>query len=595
MQLSPLPDLASNRRLTLTALGVTLLVGLVLALHDNDLAKALGDTDDAMRLVLVRDLLAGHGWWDQLVPRLQPPVGSYMHWSRLVDGGLAAMTWTFARVMSPASAELATRLVWPIAWIFPAVLSALLIARRLGGRAAVFACAVLLATNVQLYSQFRPGRVDHHNVQIAMALIAAACALAGERRVQWAAAAGAASALGLCVGIEALAFQAIIGASFALRAAIDPSENARPARAYGLALAGVSLALFAIQTPPWRWALSVCDAIGLNLLAALVVGGAGLAGISTAFGPSGAFAALGLRGRMASLAGLGVIAGGAYLALDPQCIHGPFAAVDPRMNGFWFSHIRELQSWGQMLGQDAGVAVRSIVMAVLGLGSALVLLARDGRRPTAPTLTIAACVALAAFAAANALRMQDYAYWFGMPTLAAAVAFIGARYLRELLLPTLAATLAASPVCIGVALTALVEFAPKPAVATTEGVDEHCFDTANYAKLARLPAGVTLAEIDLGPFILANTPHAVLAAPYHRMSWGILAAHDAQNAPAPAAEAKVRALRVRYLVECPGNPLRVGPRSLEADLRDGRVPAWLRPLSGPRDTLKIYQVLPAAP
>ena len=586
MQLSPLPDLASGRRLIWTALGVTLFVSAVLAWHDADLGKALGDTDDAMRLVLVRDLMAGRGWWDQLVPSLQPPLGSTMHWSRLVDGGLAAMTWVFGRFLSSQGAETATRLVWPLMWIFPAVLSALAIARGLAGRTAVFACAVLLATNIQLYTQFRPGRVDHHNIQIAMALIAAACALARSDRVRWAALAGAAAGLGLAVGIEALAFQALIGASFALRAVLKPEEDARPATAYALALVAATLVFYAIQTPPWRWSLSVCDAIGFNLVTAIVIGGLGLAALTRLGGGPG------LTWRLVALGGVGALAAVAYLALDPACIHGPFAAVDPRMGPFWFSHIRELQSWSQMLGQNPGVAVRSITMALLAVGAGGVLLFRERPRPRLDTLLVCACVGLAAVAAAQALRMQDYAFWFGVPTLAAAIAVVAERYLGGLLLPTLAATMAASPICVGVLFTALVSLVSKPATAADRGVDERCFDTAIYAPLAALPRGVVLAEIDLGPFILANAGDPVLAAPYHRMSWGILAAHDAEGAPAAVAEGKLRALNVSYVIECPANPLRVRPSGLEGDIRAGRVPGWLQPLSKPGETLMIYRVLP---
>src|SRR5690349_7387974 len=48
-------------------------------------------TDDAMRLVEVRDLLAGQSWFDLVQHRLDPPAGSPMHWSRLIDAPLAAM------------------------------------------------------------------------------------------------------------------------------------------------------------------------------------------------------------------------------------------------------------------------------------------------------------------------------------------------------------------------------------------------------------------------------------------------------------------------------------------------------------------------
>ena len=39
---------------------------------------------------------------------------------------------------------------------------------------------------------------------------------------------------------------------------------------------------------------------------------------------------------------------------------------------------------------------------------------------------------------------------------------------------------------------------------------------------ATLQPGLVLSEIDLGPYILARTPHSVLNAPYHRMSFSPL-------------------------------------------------------------------------
>jgi len=42
-------------------------------------------TDDAMRLVEVRDLLGGQSWFDLTQYRLAPPEGVRMHWSRLID------------------------------------------------------------------------------------------------------------------------------------------------------------------------------------------------------------------------------------------------------------------------------------------------------------------------------------------------------------------------------------------------------------------------------------------------------------------------------------------------------------------------------
>jgi len=591
MALSPLPDIGSNRRLGWAALVVTLIIAALLIWRDNDTARALGDTDDAMRLVMVRDLLHGRGWYDQWIGRLQPPQGIYMHWSRLLDGVLAGLIWLFERVMSPQGAEQAVRLIWPLAWIFPAVTCGLLIARSLAGRPAVFVAAVLLATNIQLYVQFRPGRVDHHNIQITMALVAAACSLASAHRRRWAAVGGIAAALGLAIGIEALAFQGLIGASYAFRFARNPDE-AKPARAYGLALAIAAAAFYMIQTPPWRWSMSFCDEIAWNLVAALVVAGLGLAAAAHWAGRYTTPV------RIGALAAVGALAAGVYLIADPQCIHGPFGAVDPRLLPFWFDKIQELQSWGQLMSHDRNSAMRVIVMTAMALISAAYLLVRQRLQPQAATLLAVALVVVAGWAAAHAYRMQDYIYWFGIPVLAAAISLAAEVRLKGLMLPTLTAAIVLSPVCVAAAIIGLSDLAPggkARAAAGRPAPPDHCYDIATYRPLAALPPGVVLGEIDLGPFILAETKDSVLAAPYHRMSWGILAAHEAEAAKPADAEAKVRALRVDYVVECPANPLRVGGDSFEAGLRKGAVPGWLTKVSAPGDVLQIYRVLPAAP
>ena len=51
-----------------------------------------------------------------------------------------------------------------------------------------------------------------------------------------------------------------------------------------------------------------------------------------------------------------------------------------------------------------------------------------------------------------------------------------------------------------------------------------CTRNDAYGALTNLPRGVVAAEINYGPYALALTPHTVLAAPYHRIHGGIVAA-----------------------------------------------------------------------
>ena len=564
--------------------GAALLVTLVTAAgflaQAHQLSRTLGDTDDAMRLVLVRDLLGGKGWYDQLVTRLQPPAGTVMHWSRLLDAGLAGALWLARLGLPPAEAELAVRTFWPMAWILPAAAASLGLARSLGGPRAVLAAAILLIANRWAFVQFQPGRIDHHNVQITLTLAAAAFSIAGGGRLWTAMLAGAASALALAIGVESLVFHAIIGLGWAL-ALIQEPGRAKSVRAYGLTLALLTAGLFLVQTPPARWGLSVCDALGWSLTAGIVVAGTGLAAVAS------------LHASRAVQFGLlflvGISAAALYLALDPACIRGPFAAVDPRLRPFWFDGIEELKPWPALLRDNRTAALRICAIGLMGLASVGVLIRRCKGRMAAPLFTSAACVLVAMGATFQAFRMEDYAFGFGLPALAGAVAVLcegrGA-------VTFVAVTLVVSPASLGAAAGwALARWSPARSPAPS--ANARCYDTDVYGPLAAAPTGLVLADINLGPFILAQTADPVLAAPYHRMNWGILAAHQALGAGPDKAERQVRRLGVRYIVEC-GALTRVGPGSFEAALRQGWTPAWLQPLSGAGAVLQIYRVEPAA-
>src|SRR4051794_12660358 len=62
----------------------------------------LGDTDDNMRMMQVRGLLHGQGWFDLRQHRL---AGSNIHWSRLVDLPIAGLILLLRPLIGGAGAE----------------------------------------------------------------------------------------------------------------------------------------------------------------------------------------------------------------------------------------------------------------------------------------------------------------------------------------------------------------------------------------------------------------------------------------------------------------------------------------------------------
>ena len=57
-----------------------------------------GDNDSLLRLVQIRDLIGGQGWFDLHQYRMGPDGGFVMHWSRLVDAPIAAIMLAVAAV-----------------------------------------------------------------------------------------------------------------------------------------------------------------------------------------------------------------------------------------------------------------------------------------------------------------------------------------------------------------------------------------------------------------------------------------------------------------------------------------------------------------
>jgi hypothetical protein len=615
MRLSRAPDLGAPSRMAIAALVATLVAVVILSVRDNaHMALTLGDTDDAMRVVLMRELMAGTGWYDQLMMRLQPPLGLQMHWSRLIDGGMAALNGLFGLFVTGARAEYATRFVWPMLWIAPAVFSSLVVARRLAGGAAVFACAILLLTDLALYLQFRPGRVDHHGVQIALCLVAFAGAAWGSVRA--AAIAGVAIGLGLAIGLEAAVFEVAVAAFFPLCFLFDRDEKGRRLQAFAIAFGLATVGFFLIQTPPWRWTAVACDAIAANLVAGVAVGCAGL--IATVRVTKDRD----WRWKLGALALTGAAAAGTYVGLNPHCLAGPFADVDPALKGFWLQWVQEIRSIPRIWPRDHATPITLMAPCVFG-AIAWLWLGVDNNRRVDPVWILAGLVlAAASFAGFSAIRMATYANWVAMPIIAAAVTDLVDRYAKGWMVVLAVAAIAATPLY---AATGVVELdkrfhlfgltesqkaaakaapkaAPKPAPKAKAAPrrpgprGDVCFRQAAFAELARLPPGLVAAEIDLGPFILAYTPHSAMAAPYHRMNWGMLRAREVLSAETEAAQVKARALGVRYVIDCPThvrNADRIGManNSLQRSIARNETPSWLEPVPT-TGTLRVWRVKP---
>jgi hypothetical protein len=115
-----------------------------------------------------------------------------------------------------------------------------------------------------------------------------------------------------------------------------------------------------------------------------------------------------------------------------------------------------------------------------------------------------------------------------------------------------------------------------------------CTTASAFAALARLPAGLVVGDIDLGPFVLLYTKSTAESAPYHRLGPGILNAHAVMAAAPDVAKARVAAGGYAYVVHCAKAAGGKGD-GLAARLSRGKVPDWLAPVSDVGG-LQVYRV-----
>ncbi|MFT3968518.1 MAG: hypothetical protein QM690_21840, partial [Sphingobium sp.] len=252
------------RHALLAVLGLWLLsVAVVLSMRwDNLVALNFIDPDDALRLVEVRDWLAGQSWFDVTQYRINPPVGGPMHWSRLVDIPIAACIRLLSLFVEQGLAERLALCIVPFSLLLALFLTLHRLTVRVSGRQAVsVAAAAMLATSVSVLIQFQALRIDHHGWQILLGTLAVLLLLAlRERDAAGGLWPGLVMAFSLIVALESLPLAMLLGGVLALRYLIRAEAWAGIA-AYLAALAGGG-ALLLLATLGWRRGLVPwCDSL----------------------------------------------------------------------------------------------------------------------------------------------------------------------------------------------------------------------------------------------------------------------------------------------------------------------------------------------
>ncbi|MEJ1157238.1 hypothetical protein [Prosthecomicrobium sp. N25] len=563
--------------------------------------RGTADTDSLMRLVEVRDYLAGAAWTDLRQPRLDPPAGVEMHWSRLVDWPISRMILIAEPWAGRAGAETLALALWPVLVLGPYLLALVALCRRLLGAEATLTALAFGIFAAPALAMMMPGNIDHHGVQLALSVALLAAASRLDRTPALGAAAGAIAAVMLAVGLETLPVVAVAGAVIALAWALEPARFAEGARGFGLAFAAGMALQRMTAAPTSAWLATDCDVASLPYVAAALIAGAGLAGL-TLMAPQSR-----LSLRLAALGALGAVALAAVIASAPACLAGPYAEVDPRIVPIWLDLVAEARNVRQLAVEAPAELLRYFAVPLLALAVTLLAWRRAGAPDRFAWALVAAVLAVSVALSAWQVRAAIFSAAFAVPALVLLV--LAARRFGEARGPALAtgiliaAYLVPNQYLITLAPDVYAalrqrlaggDMAPAPVSALANEGQRLCVDRRSFATLAGLPKGVVLAPTNLGAALLVHTNHAAVAAAYHRNAAGILDAFAALGGTLEAAKSIAARRRVDYLAACPdddetGVILRRDPDGLLARLMRGDVPPWLEPLPGD-GPLRVWRV-----
>ncbi len=550
-----------------------------------------GDPDDQMRMVQIRDWLAGQSWWDITQYRMNPPEGGPMHWSRLIDVPMAGIILLLGLFVERETAELVASALVPLLTLGVALWIYARLGRRLFGAGAGLLAAALMITIIPVMGQLVPMRIDHHGWQIVLFMAAFAALFDRTAPRRAGIIVGLSCALWMEISIEGLPFAVLLIGLLALRW-ISPwpkHDYPRPDVTFAwstIALAG-GCALFYTITESWTEAQH-CDSLSpfhvASLSAVALVIALGI------FGANAKALTLGWPLKLA-LCGVAAVAGMTTLfATAPQCGGDAFGALEPLVRDYWYNRVPEgLPLWqiqaafsaNYWAGYASGLVgmvylfvakkpesmADRLALLLLFLGTAMVGLFVS--RVALYALCIANLMAAPLFLdlMKRAEQLNGLSVRMGLRVLA-----VG------LIMPAVLANYA-----VGMSFDRQMAADPK-----AKAMDKHfddltrkCQKPAAARALQKLPSGSQLmAGLDTSPAVVLFTDHKIVASGHHRNQKAMADVISAFIGSEADARRIYKARGIDYLVTCEGSyELQIyyarAPRGFGSQVRGGNLPNWL--------------------
>lgn len=544
--------------------------------------------DDIMRLLTVRDWLAGQGWFDVVQYRLNPPEGVSLHWSRYIDAAIAAIIVPFSYFVPMDTAEQLAAAIYPTA-IF--VLSILVIGfgtrRVFGTMAACFSvlCFVIWPLTGDLHS--RVGNLDHHNVQLLMMILMAFAVVWPTRPIAAGIVGGLAAAFSLAIGLESLLYIVVIGLIVLVRTPFAQNHNARQFLGmFCAALAGGSILLWLGQAAPAARFAPMCDQLGTPVLSLIAIA------VAACVLPLALGARAARPGVFIAMAA-GATALGLVLAwpLLSGCLDGPYGDLPDDVQLTIKTSITEAKP-GIVYAMANPAATFVFVVPVftaffLGLAQWVRTRLTDKNAPALLQLLLICvfCIGMLFVQMRTVIMAASVVPMIGGYVIATLTGkYLKTRDIVQGALALIAATLIIAPTLVAQGIAPLLSSGAK----VNKEASEACGRYESLVTLNEVPEAIILNHINFGPAVLWATHHSVLSAPYHRSGAAFNNGFVPFKLEGPAFEDYVKGTTATHILLC--NGMRYDS-DFVTELADGGQADWLRRVPVSSESQVLFEVL----
>lgn len=567
------------------------------------------DGDGYVRVLRVEMLWQSGNWFDNTLPRNNAPYGDTSHWTRPLDVLISLIALPLAPIFGVKPA-----LFWGGALSGPVLHAGTVAAFAwaafpLVGRTASILAAIFVTGQVLIWSYASAMRADHHILFLFLVALGFGCVARALDHPRdrpggaFALAAGALSAVGVWVGIEALAYAGLAVGTFGLFWLFSEDSRRTP---LGLAFAGAFAAGLIVAVLLER---GFNDAFAVEYERISVVHAAlgvlVLAGFALLQGFDRLRPRRGLIVRALAGGIIGALVLGIWHWLFPGFSRGPMVEYDPDTVALIFAATAEYVPGYSLdrLPVTLGATILSAPWLLWRLWRA--------RAESSRWMWIHLALGVAFYGAITAAWGRWGIYAALLPGVALAdmvlsitnrlMAGRGSRFMRETGCALVVAGFLLGP--IGAAIFAIKNFTPKGKAAQLE-IMKSCAGRPLAAVLAGPPwsdrSRVVLTGANIAGEIMYRTPHGVVASSYRK---GYEGWRDALRFLSATDEKLAREILVRRRVDlialCPafgyemaGNSL--GPGTMYDRMIAGPKPDWIREIALPTQAsaFRLFEVSP---